>query len=36
MPMPVQSPAELQQDELIRNMKFTPSPTARAIPVGQV
>jgi len=36
MPMPVQSLAELQLDELIRNKKFKPSPTALAIPVGQV
>jgi hypothetical protein len=35
MPMPIQSLAELQLDELIRNKKFAPSPTAWAISVGQ-
>jgi hypothetical protein len=36
MPMPVQGLAELQPDELIQNKKIAPSPTAWAIPVGQV
>lgn len=34
--MPVQSLAELQLDELIRNKKFAPPPTAWPMSVGQV